>query len=500
MKKMFKSLALVSAIGAAAIVGTTASVEALAGTVRVAHDAGYAGAESLDPISPTRFYYANQMLYSRLVRQDENGSPSAEIAKSWKASADAKTWTFNLRKGVKFHDGSDLTAADVKYTLERIKDPKIDSPVAAVLGVISSVDAVDDYTVRINLSAPHADLPLLLMDYRVRLIPEGAGDTIAETGIGSGPFILEELDPEGTTVLRANPNYWEGKPAADYMEIIGISDSQARVQALLAGQLDMEDSVLPQQVRLFKSSGKFKTQNIATGEWRGLVFRSDMAPYDDARVRKALRLAVDREEMMKLVSGQGAGIVTCDHPVWSGDQYRADIDCGQNIAEAKKLLKEAGYPNGIDVEISSADNEPEWIRMIEVYQQQAKKAGINIKLNMVPSDGYWSDVWMKDPAVATRWSQRPADQVLNEAFRSTAAWNETFFKNQNFDQLLDSARSELNFDKRKGLYADLQNTLWNEGGALIPYHLNQVRVMNSNLVGVDPVEYWSIRWHKVDVK
>ncbi|RVU31134.1 ABC transporter substrate-binding protein [Neptunomonas marina] len=488
-----KTLALSVAVASALLSGVTA-----AGNFRLAHDVGYAGAESLDPISPNRFFYANQMLYSRLVRQDQNGQPSPDIATRWSASKDAKTWTFELRQGVKFHDGSDLNAADIKYTLERIKDPKIDSPVAAVLGVIDTVKVINDHKVEIKLSAPHADLPLLLMDYRVRIIPENSGDNIAKTGIGSGPFMLDELDPEGTTVLKANPNYWEGAPAADAMEIIGIPDSQARVQALMAGQIDFEDSVLSQQKRLFTNNPLFKTQSIATGEWRALVFRTDTAPFDNAKVRKALRLAVDRNEMMKLVSGEGAGTVTCDHPVWSGDQYRTEINCDQDIATAKRLLKEAGYENGIDVEISAADNEPEWLRMIEVYQQQAKPAGINVKVNMVPSDGYWSDVWMKHPAVATRWSQRPADQVLNEAFRSTAAWNETFFKNADFDSALDKARSELDFDKRKALYADLQNTLWEQGGALIPYHLNQTRVMRSNVTGLDPVENFSIRWNRVN--
>lgn len=490
MKRTLSSLFIASVL----IAGT-----ADAGIIRIAHDVGYAGAESLDPISPSRFFYANQMLYSRLVRQGEGGLPSADIATQWKASADAKTWTFDLRKGVKFHDGSDLTAADVKYTLERIKDPKIDSPVAAVLGVIASVDVVNDYQVRINLASPHADLPLLLMDYRVRLIPENSGDNIAKTGIGSGPFMLEELDAEGTTVLKANPHYWEGKPAAEGMEIIGIPDSQARVQAMLAGQLDMEDSVIAQQKQLFANNPNFALQSIATGEWRALTFRTDTKPYDDARVRKALRLAVDRKGMMKLVSGKNAGTVTCNHPVWSGDQYRTEINCEQNIDEAKRLLKEAGYTNGIDVTISAADNEPEWIRMIEVYQQQAAKAGIRVKLKMVPSDGYWSDVWMKHPASATRWSQRPADQVLNEAFRSKAAWNETYFNDAQFDTLLDQSRSELDFDKRKALYAQLQNTLWEKGGTLIPYHLNQTRVMSKRVTGLAPVENFSIRWHQVNV-
>ena len=212
-----KTLALSVAVASALLSGVTA-----AGNFRLAHDVGYAGAESLDPISPNRFFYANQMLYSRLVRQDQNGQPSPDIATRWSASKDAKTWTFELRQGVKFHDGSDLNAADIKYTLERIKDPKIDSPVAAVLGVIDTVKVINDHKVEIKLSAPHADLPLLLMDYRVRIVPENSGDNIAKTGIGSGPFMLDELDPEGTTVLKANPNYWEGAPAADACESLHV--------------------------------------------------------------------------------------------------------------------------------------------------------------------------------------------------------------------------------------------------------------------------------------
>lgn len=493
MKRLLSSV-LVSA----ALLGGTETALA-GGTFRLAHDVGYAGAESLDPISPNRFFYANQFLYSRLVRQDMNGMPSPELATKWQASADAKQWTFELREDVKFHDGSDLTAEDVKYTLERIKDPKIDSPVAAVLGVIDSVTVVNSHKLVINLSAPHADLPLLLMDYRVRMIPENSGDDIAKTGIGSGPFMLDELDPEGTTVLKAFPGYWEGKPASDYVEVIGIADAQARVQALQAGQLDFEDSVISQQMALFADKSQFQSQSIATGEWRALVFRTDTAPFDDARVRHALRKIVDRQEMMTLVSGPQGGTQACDTPVWSGDQYRADINCPQDIEGAKKLLKEAGYGDGLEISIYAADNEPEWIRMIEVYQQQAAKAGVKVNLEIAASDGYWSDVWMKEPAVATRWSQRPADQVLNEAFRSTAAWNETFFKNKAFDGLLDQARGELDFDKRKALYGKLQNTLWQEGGALIPYHLNQNRVMRANVIGVDPVENFSIRWHKVAV-
>ncbi len=493
MKRLLTSVALTGLLAGLSPVS--------AADFRVAHDGGYAGAESLDPISPTRFFYANQMLYSRLVRQDDQGVPSPDLATKWSASADAKTWIFDLRPNVKFHDGSDFTAEDVKYTLERIKDPKIDSPAAAVLNVIKSVDVIDNHKIKINLSSAHADLPLLLMDYRIRMIDKDSGPTIEKTGNGTGPFILEELDPTGTTVLKANPNYWEGQPAAEHMHIIAIPDSNARIQALLAGQIDMEDSVVSAQSRLFQKNAQFKSQNIATGEWRALIFRTDTKPFDNPKVRKALRLLVDRQAMMKLVSGDNAGVVTCDHPVWSGDQYRNDgISCDADIAQAKKLLAEAGYKDGIEIDISSADNEPEWIRMIEVYQQQAAKAGIKVNLNMVPSDGYWSDVWMKHPAVATRWSQRPADQILNEAFTKGASWNESYFDLPEYDSTLKAARSELDFAKRKELYGKAQNILWEQGGSLIPYHLNQTRVIRTNVEGVDPLENFSLRWHKIVAK
>ena len=115
-------------------------------------------------------------------------------------------------KGVKFHDGSDFDAADVVYTLEHVRDPEFDSPAASTIGMVDTIEAVDRLTVKMTLKAPYADLALQLMDYRMRMIPEGSADTIGTTGIGTGPFILETLDPEGTTSLKANPDYWEGPP------------------------------------------------------------------------------------------------------------------------------------------------------------------------------------------------------------------------------------------------------------------------------------------------
>ena len=484
---------------ASIVVLSTTQVHAQSGTFRQSHDLGFGGTENADPIHPNRFWQVTEKTMNRLLRPDASGVPSPDLAVSWSASDDASVWTFKLREGVKFHDGSDFDSGDVVDLLMRIKDPELASPVASVLKVMDKVEAVDPLTVKITLSAPHADFPLLLMDYRIRMTPEGSGDTIGKTGIGTGPFILLTLDAEGTTILKANPDYWEGPPGIKTVEIISIPDSQARVQALLSGQIDMLRHISGQEKALFEDNPKFKLQSVATGDWRTIAFRTDTKPFTDARVRKALRIAADRQAIIDLVLGPGGGVVACDNPVWSGDQYHAPFDCPQQINEAKRLLAEAGYPDGIEIDVITSDLRALWIDMVQVYQQQVAQAGITVNLVKAPADGYWSEVWMKLPAVTSSWGQRPADQILNEAYRGGASWNETFWNQPEFDEKLDQARHELDFDKRKDLYYDLQRLLYEEGGSFIPFHINQIVVTSARVSDLDPVFDDGVRYHLVNV-
>jgi peptide/nickel transport system substrate-binding protein len=462
-----------------------------------ANDLSYGGKESIDPISPNRFYEVNDMIYSRLVRQDDNGSPVPELAVSWTPNATATEWTLKLQPGVKFHDGSDFDAADVKFSLERIKDPALESPVASVLGMIDHVEVVDPLTAKIVLSSPHAGLPVLLLDYRVRMLPEGAGPSNDKLGIGTGPFKLESYDPEGRTVLVANKEYWEGAPKLDRVEFTAIPDSEARNQAMLAGQLDI-GSVTRDQEPAYKSNPGFVVQSFPAGDWYGIAFRTDTAPFTDPKVRKAIRIAVNRDEIIKLMVGEGNASVTCDVPVKSSDPYHADIKCPQDIELAKKLLAEAGFPDGIDIEVSTADLEPGMVQFAEIYQQQVAKAGIRTKVDLAPSDGYWDDVWMKKPASVTSWSERPADQILNEAYRTGSSWNESYFSNKVYDAALDKARSSLDFNDAKKAYGDAQMLLFEEGGTFIPYLQNGTRVMTNKITGIKPLAEDYIRWNLVD--
>lgn len=460
--------------------------------LRLANDLSFGGSESLDPISANRFYEVNDLIYSRLIRQDDAGRPSPELATTWTANDTATEWTLTLQPGVTFHDGSAFDAADVKFTLERIKDPALESPVTDVLGFIDGVDIVDPLTAKIRLSSPHAGLPLLLMDYRVRMLPEGAA---APFGIGTGPFKLQSFDPESTTRLSANATYWEGAPKLDGIEFTAIPDSEARNQAMLGGQIDV-NGLTRDQEPLYAGSPDFTVQSYPAGGWFGIAFQGNQPPLDDPRIRKALRIAVDRQEMLALMVGEGNGIVTCDTPVGTSDPFRANLDCPQDIAGAKALLAEAGYPDGIDIEVFTADLESGMVQYAEVYQQQVAEAGIRVTLTLAPSDGYWDDVWMQKNAV-TSWSQRPADQFLNEAYRSGASWNESHFANATFDSLLDQARSTLDIEKARAFYVQAQEILFNEGGTLIAFQENGRRVLSSRVTGIPALDEDSIRWHLV---
>jgi len=489
-------------VTAAALVTTLLSVSvADAATLRLAYDSAVGTAASLDPISPNRYYLANELVYSRLVMPDAAGKPAPDLATSWSASPDLKAWTFKLRDGVKFHDGSDLTADDVVYSLLRTKSSVLKSPLGSVLSIIDTVTADDPHTVTVKLTSAFADLPLLLMDYRARILSakaeKGNLDAVNDTGIGTGPFTVGKYDPQGTTVFKAFDGYFGGKPKLDEVDVFDIADQQAQVQAMLSGQIDYVQTIDQQQSKLFADAGKFKVFSVPTGGWQAIVMMLNAAPFTDVRVAKALRMAVDRQAMLNLLVGKDGGTVSCDNPVWAGDPYYAPASCPQDIAGAKQLLAQAGHPDGIDVELFTSDLNNLWIKMAQIYQQQVAPAGIRVKITQVPSADYNNYYWMHKPLTQTAWGQRPADQILNEAYQSSATWNESAFKNKQFDDLLAKARATADFDARKAIYGQLQQMLWDQGGTFIPFHTNQISVVSTKVTGLPEASLETVHWNEV---
>lgn len=477
-----------------------ASSEAAAdsrGHLNIADDYSFGLASTLDPHDPNRYYSYVVMAYDTLVAKDVDGQHIPSLATSWEPNDDASEWTIKLREGVLFHDGTEMKAPDVAYSIMRLTDPEVNSPLLASFEIVKNVEPMSDYEVRVSLDPANVDLPELLTAYQSAIIRENSGDTIGEDGIGAGPFKLANLDFPGVTDLAAHDDYWGGPPKVASASIIAISDSEARVQAMLSAQIDFLDDVSSDQLPLFESNSDFVVQSFPTGAWHAMVMRTDTPPFDDARVRKAIRVAADREEIIAQALN-GNGIVTCDHPVWSGDIYRADIDCPQDIELAKSLLEEAGYPDGIDIDIYTSPLAAEWPAMLETYQSQAVEAGIRLNIIQTPSDGFWSEVWMTESFATTSWGERSAAQILPEAYRSGVSWNETYYNNPEFDSLLEAAAAEVDLDKRIEIYHQLQNILWEDGGSLVPYHLNEIRIVRDCVDGLEPIGQFHIDYSKID--
>ncbi|MBE0454169.1 ABC transporter substrate-binding protein [Roseovarius autotrophicus] len=480
------------------LIASAASAEPR-GTFRHAHNVGFGAQSSLDPASSGRVLQIIEKIQSRLVRPARDGTPAPDLATHWFTNENGTVWTFHIRDGVQFHDGRPLRAEDVVYSIARVIDPDYGSPARASVRMIETVEATGPLTVRMVLRSTFADFPLQLMDPRLRIIPEGSGDTVGHTGIGTGPFKVKKFDPDGITTLIAYEDYWEGPPQLARIDVIGVPDAQARLQAFLSGQLDMERGIAPVLRRALDKSLRYQLLEIPTGNWMGLSFRNDVPPFDDPRVRLALRLAVDRDEMLQLAL-DGGGVITCDTPVAPNDQYRAEMACPPDPEGARALLTEAGYPDGLDVRIYVSSLDQSWPVIGAAFQEQAARAGIRVELVSAAADGYWSNVWMKKDAFATSWGERPADQALNEVFHSEAKGNESHFSNPAFDQLLARARSELDFDRRRGLYLEAQQELARTSGTLIPFHVTQLVVLSNRVTHFDPVRNDALRWHLVAVE
>lgn len=468
------------------------------GVLRIPHFLPRGGAESLDPASPKEFSYANYLLYDRLVALNESGALEPELAIEWAANETATEWTFTLREGVTFHDGSTFDSADVAYTFAHILDPATESRAARTLALIVGTETPDPQTIVFQLDPGHADFPLLLTSRPTAIIPADSGDTIATSGIGTGPFKLESFDPEGTTVFTANDDYWRGAPGLAGVEMPAIPDREARTLALQAGQIDVLLQAGSEAADLFRESSDYVVQTFPSGTWLGLSMRIDMPPFDDIRVRQAIRLLVDRQAMVALVLN-GGGTVSCDTPVSPLDVYRWEPEegCPQDIEGAKALLADAGYADGLDLTLYTSDVLPNLVPLAEVFQQQAAAAGINVELEITPADSFFSETAVNEAFITTGWLERPADEILNLVFRSTSPLNEAKFNNEEFDKLLDDARQSLDLAQRTEFYHSAQQLIATEGGHMIPMHINDFAIVSSAVSGFPARIVEHIEWYTI---
>lgn len=476
--------------GAALIGGTTralAQAPRKGGKVRIA---GFATSttDTLDPAkgSNSTDYSRQTMFYNGLTYLDESLTPQLELAESIENDK-ATLWTIKLRKDVRFHDGSPLTAADVVYSLARHKDPAVASKAKSLADQIAEVKATGPNEVQIRLAAPNADLPVIFGVAQFLIVKDGTTDF--KLANGTGPYRCRSFEPGVRSIAVRNDEYWRpGKPYLDEIEFFGITDAAARVNALLSGDVQAIMSVPPTSARQIQSSAGLKLFETKCGTYTDLVMRVDANPASNADFVMAMKYMFDRQQMKSAVL-RNFGQIGNDHPVDPTNRYfNADLpQRPYDPDKAKFHLAKAGMAGAtFPVTVSPAATNSE--QMAQVLQQSAKGAGLNLDLKRVPADGYWSNQWMKQPLGFGSVNARPsADLVFTLFFKSDAAWNESGWKNEKFDQLVVAARGEPDDKKRKAMYGDLQAIVSDHCGIGIPIFNNSLDAHSEKLKGLTPI-------------
>jgi len=456
------------------------------GRIRVS-GATAAATDTLDPAKQSNQtdYSRCNMLYNGLTSLDGGLTPQPALAESFNTK-DAKTWVFTLRKGVTFHDGKALTPADVVYSISRHKDPATASKAKVLADQIESVKATGPNEVTVVLTAPNADLPVILGTFHFHIVKEGTTDFAA--GIGTGPYKLKEFKPGVRSVVVRNDNYWKpGKPYLDEIEFVGISDESARVNALLSGGMDLVGSVNPRSLARITGTPGFAVFKTQSGQYSDLIMRKDVGPGAHPDFVLAMKYLFDREQMKKTIALDQA-VVGNDQPIDPTNRFHfAGLPQRPFDPEKAKFhLKKSGVTGAVPVVASPAALYS--VEMALVMQQTAKGIGLELDVKRMPADGYWSNHWLNSPVGFGNVNPRPsADILLTQFFKSDAQWNESRWKNEKFDQLLVAARGETDLARRKQMYADLQTMIHEQAGIGIPLFLSSLDAHTTRLKGLSPI-------------
>jgi len=457
------------------------------GRIRVA-GATAAITDTLDPskMSNQTDYSRGTMLYNGLTSLDGSLTPQPALAESFDTK-DAKVWVFKLRKDVKFHDGKPLTPADVVFSVMRHKDPATASKAKALADQIDTVKASGANEVTVTLSAPNADLPVILGTFHFMIVKDGTTDF--STGIGTGPYKLKEFKPGVRSIAVRNEGYWKpGQPYLDEIEFVGIGDEGARVNALLSGDLDLAGSVNPRSVDRIKGTPGFSVFSTQSGQYSDLIMRKDIGPGANPDFILAMKHLIDREQMKKSVA-LGHAVLGNDQPIDPTNRfYFAGLPQRPfDLDKAKFHLKKSGLGEA-PVPVVASPAALYSVEMALVMQQAGQKIGLNLDVKRMPADGYWANHWLNSAVGFGNVNPRPsADTLLTLFYKSDAAWNESRWKSEKFDQLLISSRAETDAAKRKQQYADMQTMIHEQAGTGIPLFLASLDGHSNKLKGLSPI-------------
>lgn len=441
--------------------------------------------DTLDPALTGNLFSINLAHTCRnfLTEIAPDNTVAGELAESWEPNSDGSEWHFKIRKGVEFHNGKTMDVEDVIASLNHHRGDGSSSAAKALLAAITDISTDGKDTVSIALEAPNADFPAVLTDYHLNILPKDGDSIDWQSGVGTGAYILEDYKPGISASYRKNPNFFkEGKGNFDSVEMLALADVNARQTALITGEIHAMDRADLKTLDLISRNPDLEVENVPS--WAHLSFPAhmDVDPFTNTDVRLALKYGINREELVEKILF-GFGSIGNDNPISTAIEYYADV--GQRPYDpdkAKFHLKQAGLDN---LSLSLSTSDAAGVGAVDaavLYREHLAPVGIDLTVVREPSDGYWSDVWLKKPWCAVFWGGRPtADVMFTTAYAEGAPWNDSHMSHDRFNELLVAARGELDQAKRAEMYAEMQSIVTNEGSAIIPMFMNHVFMRRNNV-------------------
>jgi peptide/nickel transport system substrate-binding protein len=457
-----------------------------AGSLKVSVDSNL---NTLDPakMKGGQEYVFAFLVFSGLTRADHAMKLQPDLAESWESSADLKTWTFHLRHGVKFHNGHELEAEDVVATITRLQDKAIGSTARVNFEIISAIKAPDRYTVVFELRQSYAGFAELFSERQARILAKDSIADIATKPVGTGPFMFASFDPGDKIVLKRNPDYFEaGLPKLDEVVIRILPESAAQVAALTTGELDLVWGLPLESIEKIKASPNLVVDSVATSTWDGIIMNNDVKPFNDILVRQAIAAAIDKKQMVDIaLFGNGTPTHTPIPP--SHPYFDASIPILKaDIAKAKKLLIDAGYPNGFDIVLQTPVGRPTRERLGLAVREMLKPIGIRVDIQRVPYDVFLKDVEGKAAFYIDGFYSRPTvDTSVYPWYHSKGSWNTGLwhFNDPKMDEILDGARLAPGEAEAKRLYSEFQSLAVKDVPGVIPYVVNHINGINKRVIG-----------------
>jgi peptide/nickel transport system substrate-binding protein len=431
---------------------------------------GGSSSDTLDPNKPVNNtdYARVATLYEGLVWVNADAQPYYRLAEEMTPNKDATVWTIRLRSGVTFHNGQDVTADDLIYSINRVVNPKSPGEAANAFHGIDAagMKKLDNLTISVPFAKPYSTfIESLANNITVYVVPTNFDPM---KPIGTGPFKYVSFTPGQQSVFARNENYWNTPlPYLDQVIMTDYADETSQVNALLGGQVDVINLLSQDVLGSVTGSGK-KAVISPGGGWNPFTMRVDAAPFNDVRVRQAFRLAVDREKMLETVFG-GHGTIGNDiFAIWSPEYDHSIPQRAYDPEQAKSLLKAAGH-SSLSIELVTGDIAQGVINMAEVYAQQAAASGINAKLREVTVTDFYGPSYLKWVFAQDYWYYAPYFPQVNQATLPGAPFNETHFDNPQYNSLYAQGLATLDVSMRNEIAHEMQMIDYNEGGYIIPF-------------------------------